>query len=125
MSCRLILGAIGVALLASCGTFSDEGPTAAEESAYASAAPPLGETVDYFLYTHCGVESLHVDGRWWHAIQPLYGDNGPGSSPAGWDNPYQKGELTVNSERSITFEAEGVRVQFSPAPTNEPMRVCL
>ena len=124
MSCRLILGAVGVALLAACGTFSDEQPSAAEQSAYANTAPPLGEAVEYFLYTHCGVESLQVDGRWWHAIEPLYGDNGPGGPPAGWGNPYQKGELTLNSERSITFETEGVRVEFSPAPTNEPMRVC-
>lgn len=56
-------------------------------------------------------------------IQPLYGDNGPGSPPAGWGNPYQEGELTLNSERSITFEAESLREEFSPAPTNSPTRV--
>ena len=123
MSYRLVLGTIGVAFLAACGSVSDQ-PSAAEESAYASAAPPLGEAVDYYLYTHCGVESLHVDGRWWHAIEPLYGDNGPGNPPSGWGNPYQKGELTLNSDRSITFVAQGRRVEFAPAPTNDPLRVC-
>ncbi len=99
-------------------------PIAAEETAYANSAPPLGEAVDYFVYTHCGVESLRVDGRWWHAVEPLYGDNGPGSSPDGWGDPYQEGELTLKSEQSITFEAEGIQVEFVPAPTNRPMRMC-
>lgn len=83
MSCRLVLVAIGVTLLTACATPGDL-PSAAEESAYASSAPPVGEAVDYFLYTHCGVESLHVDGQWWHAVEPLYGDDGPGSPPEGW-----------------------------------------
>ena len=30
----------------------------------------------------------------------------PGSPPTGWGNPFQRGELTLNSERSITCEAE-------------------
>jgi hypothetical protein len=99
-------------------------PTAAEDSAYTNSAPPLGEAVNYWVYTHCGVESLRVDRRWWHAVEPLYGDNGPGDSPDGWGDPYQEGELTLNSEDSITFEAKGEEVEFVPAPENNPMRMC-
>ena len=124
MSGRLVLVAIAAALLAACGT-PNALPRAAEESAYADSAPPQGEAVDYFLYTHCGVESLYVDGRWWHAVEPIYGTNGPGSPPEGWGDPYHVGTLTLNSTRSITFAAQGLTVDFSPAPTNEPMRVCL
>lgn len=113
-----------VALAAACGTGSDA-PRDAEKTAYAESAPPVGEPVDYFMYTHCGVESLSVDGRWWHAVEPLYGENGPGDSPDGWGDPYQEGELTLNSEDSITFEAKGKGVEFVPAPEDKPMTMCL
>lgn len=39
-------------------------------------------------------------------------------------DPYQEGELTLKSEQSITFEAEGIQVVFVPAPSNRPMRMC-
>jgi hypothetical protein len=122
MSCRLVFFAIAAArLLTACG--SDQ-PSNAEANAYADAAPPVGEAVDYFVYTHCGVESLKIDGRWWHAVEPLYGENGPGDSPDGWGDPYQEGELTLNSEDSITFEAKGNEVEFVPAPEDKPIGMC-
>ena len=123
MSCRLVGSALAAGLLCACGT-TGATPTAAERSAYADSAPPSGEAVGYFAYTHCGVESLRIDGHWWHAVNPLYGDNGPGSAPDGWGDPYQEGELTFNSEDSVTFEANGRRVQFTPAPEDRPMRMC-
>ena len=122
MSCRLAVCAIASAvLLTACG--SDQ-PSDAEATAYADSAPPAGESVDYFLYTHCGVESLKVGGRWWHAVEPLYGDDGRGDSPDGWGDPYQEGEMTLTSEDSLTFEAKGTVVEFVPAPENKPMRMC-
>ena len=121
-SCRLAICAIAAAgFLTACG--SDQ-PSNPEATAYADSAPPAGEAVDYFVYTHCGVESLKIDGRWWHATEPLYGENGPGDSPDGWGDPSQKGELTLNSEDSITFEAKGKEVEFVPAPQDEPIRMC-
>jgi hypothetical protein len=125
MSRHLVIGALAVALMSACGAAPDELPSDAEETAYADSAPPRGEAVDFFIYTHCGVESIRVDGRWWHAVEPLYGDEGPRSSPEGWGNPYQQGELTLNSEESITFEAEGTKVEFVPAPDDEPMGMCM
>lgn len=123
MSWCLAMTTIAVGLLTACGMTSDL-PTDAEQTAYAESAPPVGEAVDYFVYTHCGVESLSVGGRWWHAVEPLYGGNGPGDSPDGWGDPYQEGELTLNSEDSITFEAKGEEVEFVPAPDDKPMRMC-
>jgi hypothetical protein len=74
------------------------------------------------VYTHCGVESAHSDGRWWHASPPLYGKAwGP---PARWSDPYQDGTLTLESAERAVFEALGQRVVFVPAPDNEPVRVC-
>lgn len=122
MSCRLAMCAIASAVLSTaCGSAQ---PSDAEAAAYADSAPPMGEAVDYFVYTHCGVESLKVAGRWWQAVEPLYGDDGSGDPPEGWGDPYQEGEMTLSSADSITFEANGTEVEFVPAPENKPMRVC-
>jgi hypothetical protein len=80
--------------------------------------------VEFFIDTHCGVESLRLDGRWWQAEEPLYGESGPGSAPEGWDDPYQGGKLTLVSEGSVVFEAEGTRIEFVPAPDDRPARMC-
>ena len=122
MSRRLVISALAAGLLTACSTTAM--PSAGEETAYADSPPPVDEPVDYFAYTHCGVESLRIDGRWWHAVNPLYGDNGLGSAPEGWGDPYQEGELTFNSEESITFEAKGKEMEFVPAPDDKPMRMC-
>lgn len=99
-------------------------PSDAEATAYAEVAPAVGETVEFFLYTHCGVESLRFGGRWWHAAEPLYGEKGPGSLPEGWSDPHEKGELTHESEQRATFEAVGTQVGFVPAEDDRPMRMC-
>ncbi len=75
-------------------------------------------------YTHCGLENIHVGGRWWHAKPPLYNQKRTGP-PAGWGDPYQGGTLTLESPDRAVFEALGQRVIFVPAPDNEPVRVCL
>jgi hypothetical protein len=122
LHCRLVICAIAaVGLSTACG--SDQ-PSSAEATAYADSAPSVGEAVDYFVYTHCGVESIKIDGRWWHAVEPLYGDDGPGDSPDGWGDPYQEGELTQHSEDRITFEANHAEGEFVPAPDDQPVRMC-
>jgi hypothetical protein len=95
-----------------------------QQTQYAETAPPVGERVDFAFYTHCGVESARIGGVWWVATKPLYGDEGPGSSPDGWDNPYQAGRLTVRSASQAVFEARGVRVALVPSASGEPMRIC-
>ena len=116
---------VGVALVAltACGA-SEDTPSHEEEMAYSESAPPVGESVEFFLYTHCGIEDLRLDGRWWHAVQPLYGEDGTDSPPEGWGDPYQVGELTLDSEQHVTFEARGTQVAFVPSEDNRPKRIC-
>ena len=122
MLTRLLLLAATVMTTASCGT--SNAPSDAEVAAYTQSLPPLDETVEYVLYTHCGVESARIGDRWWHAVEPMYGEDGPGTPPEGWGDPYQAGELTLHSEDKATFEAEGDQVEFVPAKDNRPLRVC-
>jgi len=77
----------------------------------------------FSVYTHCGVENVRIDGRWWHAKPPLYNEDQTGP-PAGWDDPSQQGTLTIELSERAVFEALGQRVVFVPAPDNEPVRVC-
>jgi hypothetical protein len=77
----------------------------------------------FSVYTHCGVENVRIDGRWWHAKPPLYNAERSGP-PAGWGDPYQDGTLTIESPDRAVFEALGQEVVFVPAPENEPVRVC-
>jgi hypothetical protein len=120
---RLVVLAVTAATLVACAD-TDATPSDAEVTAYAETAPPLGEPVEFVVDTHCGVDSLRLDGRWWHAEEPLYGEGGPGSAPEGWGDPYQTGELTLVSEQSVVFEAEGTRIEFAPAADDRPMRIC-
>jgi len=91
-----------------------------------SNAPSTGSTRSgrpFTVYTHCGVESARLHGRWWHASPPLY-NKSQSSPPAGWGDPYQSGTLTVESAHRAVFEALGQQVVFVPAPNNEPVRMC-
>jgi hypothetical protein len=75
------------------------------------------------VYTHCGVESLRIEGRWWHARPPLYDRAGSGP-PDGWSDPYQTGTLTMAEPDRAVFEALGQRVTFVPAVDDQPVRIC-
>jgi hypothetical protein len=108
-SLAVLLAAV---LTTSCGSAASTEQAATDEPS----------STRFSVYTHCGVESAHIDGRWWHASPPLYGKvSGP---PAGWDDPYQEGTLTMESADRAVFEALGQRVVFVPAPDDEPVRVC-
>jgi hypothetical protein len=102
---------------------SDSPPTHEQEAAYAETLPPTGEPVTFYVYTHCGVESARIGGRWWSATNPLYDESG-GSAPPGWGDPYQEGRLTVESSERAVFEAEGAQIVFVPSASNEPTRIC-
>lgn len=114
---------LGLSLISACG-FTGGSPSDEEQSRYTEKAPAIGTTVDYWFYTHCGVENARLGGAWWQAVQPLYGADGPGNPPAGWGNPLQEGRLTLLSPDRATFEARGVRVALVPAPGDTPLRIC-
>lgn len=104
---------VSAALLAGCGKAVTTGPSQSEAPSRSS----------FNVYTHCGVESARIEGRWWHADPALYNDDKTGP-PAGWGNPYQPGTLTMESSDRAVFEALGERVAFVPAPDDKPVRVC-
>lgn len=122
---RWRLAATIVLLLLVQGCMYRSAPTDDQLYAYAEKAPPIGTEVDFFFYTHCGVESARIGGKWWHAKPPLYGEGGAGvNPPAGWDNPYQRGRLVVESAKRAVFSANDTTVVLVPAPNDEPLRLC-
>ena len=101
--------AVGLAVLVS--GCSEGQPSREDLSAYTEVMPPQGETVKFYVLTHCGVEHARIGDHWWRVETPLAkGDSG--SAPAGWDDPYQEGRLTLESEQRAVFEAAGDEVVF-------------
>ena len=84
----------------------------------------VGETVDFSMYTHCGVESTPINGRVWNAVDPLYASPDRLGPPDGWGDPYQDGKLTLESPERAVFVALGERVVLVPSRTGEPLREC-
>ena len=101
-----------------------------DSSAGAAAAGPAGRLVvvppvevgvayPFDLYTHCGISGADVGGVWFAADQPLVqGSNGP---PAGWDDPYQRGTLTLESTEVAVFRDDaGHEVRLRAAESERP-----
>lgn len=134
-ACLTVLGLVVLTASCACGgstqtaTPPQPGSASSMEASPAqptSSAPSSGSMASatpFTVYTHCGVESARIDGRWWHAAPPLYNKSRI-SPPAGWGDPLQKGTLTVESADRAVFEALGQQVVFVPAPNNEPVRIC-
>ncbi len=123
----LVLSLVPLMGLAGCGLLYDryDAPPSDEQMrAYAEKYPPKGEPVEFWMYTHCGVEHARIGGKWWLAEPPLYGDAGPAEPPEGWGNPYQKGRLVVFSPSRAVFSARGTDVELVPSQTGEPTRRC-
>jgi hypothetical protein len=81
------------------------------------AAPPspqVGDTYPVDLLTHCGVVGTDIGGAWFAAEVPLV--DGPGNPPPGWDNPYQRGTLTLLAADEAVFRDDsGHEVRFRAA----------
>jgi hypothetical protein len=125
------LFALGAAAaLVGCGAQGDEaslpasGSTAPATTGAKPQAIEVGETVDFSMYTHCGVESTRINGHVWNAVEPLYASAEKLGPPVGWGNPEQAGELTVESADRAVFVALGQRVSLVPSLTGEPLRPC-
>lgn len=84
----------------------------------------VGQTIDFSMYTHCGVESTRINGRVWNAVDPLYASPERLGPPDGWGDPYQAGELTLESVDRAVFAALGQRVVLMPSETGEALRPC-
>lgn len=78
----------------------------------------VGIPYAYDLYTHCGVLGADVAGIWFAAAPPLVEEFGP---PAGWDDPYQRGTLTLESEDVAVFRDDsGHEVRLRAAESERP-----
>ena len=95
-----------------------------EPSTTESRTISVGETIEFSMYTHCGVESTRINGRVWNATNPLYSSPEKLGPPDGWGDPYQDGKLTLQSSDRAVFAARGERVVLVPSDTGEPLRPC-
>jgi hypothetical protein len=127
MRMRALVGFLAATAIAGCGADGADrdavgggGPSRIGEEATVS----VGETVDFSMYTHCGVESTNFNGRVWNAVQPLYSSPDKLGPPSDWDDPYQDGRLTLESRDRAVFAAVGERVVLTPSETGEPLRPC-
>ena len=114
------MACLGALALSACSGSSAPAPAATLEL----SQPNDPTAQDFTFYTHCGVENAFIDGHWWHVADPLYGAGGPGTGPPeGWGDPFQVGRLTVEGSRAV-FAGKGQQVVMTPAPVDEPVRVC-
>lgn len=116
----VVLGIVIVGLSAALWVTSRDTPHAAiddDENAV------VGVRYDYNLMTHCGVDFIRFDGRWWEAQPHL--DDGNGNPPDGWDNGIQKGALRLESETALIFNATGDReLRFAEATITPTPQIC-
>jgi hypothetical protein len=122
MKARALITLAGGALLlmGGCGGTRHGSGTqlgSASASASASLAP-------YSLYTHCGIDEVNIDGRWYRADPPL--SDGSGNPPKAWANPYQKGLIQTVSATEVEFtDSAGHRVRFVLRPgASGPEHIC-
>jgi len=67
------------------------------------------------LYTHCGINGLKVNGRYFQHVGGSL-DDGSGNPPKGWGNPYQRGTLTVSGDLAIFRDDVGHLEKFKVRP---------
>ncbi|SEE23281.1 hypothetical protein [Streptomyces sp. TLI_105] len=87
----------------------------ADEGAKAVRASPSVRTLPFDLYTHCGIDEARIDSTYFEAETPL--SDGSGNPPEGWDNPTQRGTMTLTSETEAVFTDDaGHEVRFRARP---------
>ena len=102
----VVLAAMGI--LSACTSASTASSTRLPRSSSPSGAP-------YSLYTHCGITEALVSGTYFAADTPL--SDGNGNPPAGWDNPYQQGSITLLSPTVAIFnDVHRHVIQFHARP---------
>jgi hypothetical protein len=109
-----------------------EGPSAAGTAPGSSAATgvpalptpaEIGVAYPFDLYTHCGVLGADVAGTWFAADPPL--EEGAGNPPPDWDNPYQRGRLTlVTATEAVFTDDAGHEVRLGAAPESARPAPC-
>ncbi|MFC9705615.1 hypothetical protein ACFTWD_33560 [Streptomyces sp. NPDC056943] len=78
-------------------------------------ATPSVRTIPFELYTHCGIDEARIGSTYFEAETPL--SDGSGNPPEGWDNPTQRGTMTLKSETEAVFTDDaGHEVKFRARP---------
>ncbi|WP_157440327.1 hypothetical protein [Actinokineospora inagensis] len=72
--------------------------------------PVVGETYDYELYTHCGIEFTNFGGRWWRAVNPV-----PPAPYSGAQNT-TSGRMTLVEADLARFTWAAGSADFTPHP---------
>ena len=76
------------------------------------------------LFTHCGIDELQLDGRWYERSAGRL-DDGSGNPPAGWGNPTQQGFVVASGDTVVFTDAAGHRETFRLRPgATEPKSRC-
>ncbi len=78
----------------------------------ANSGATFGKTIDFNLYTHCGISELKAFGKYYERVGGPLSD-GFGNPPAGWDNPYQAGRLSVLGDKATFRDTRGHTVEFN------------
>ncbi|MFH9723194.1 hypothetical protein ACH4M4_09500 [Streptomyces sp. NPDC017254] len=110
MICALVLVA---GVLTGCAKAG--GGTEAVRADPSVRATPSVRAIPFELYTHCGIDEARVGSTYFEAETPLSG--GAGNPPDGWDNPTQRGTMTLTSETEAVFTDDaGHEVKFRARP---------
>jgi hypothetical protein len=112
----IVAVAIVAGVLTGCATTGEDG------TADRSASP--GREIPFDLYTHCGIDEARIGSTFFEAEVPL--SDGSGNPPEGWDNPTQRGTMTLKSETEAVFTDDaGHEVRFRARPgASTYKRVC-
>ena len=93
----------------------------------AAVTPTPGETsitIAFDLYTHCGINGLSVNGKYFQHVGGAL-DDGSGNPPRGWGNPYQRGTLTVSGDLAVFRDDFGHVEKFKVnAGVSGPPLIC-
>jgi hypothetical protein len=108
-------GAEGSAELPESDTWAAAGvPNGAVSSSAGPASPEVGVAYPLDLFTHCGVFGTDIGGVWFAADPPLV--EGAGNPPPGWDNPYQRGTVTLlTADEAVFADDAGHEVRLRAA----------
>jgi hypothetical protein len=114
------LAAMAVVLLADLASPRGTGATVAKPRIPATAVVVV-KSVRYDLETHCGVDEARIGNRYYEAARPLIDRSG--KAPAGWQDPYQAGTMTLVSAAEAVFtDHAGHRVVFRLRPGAKAFR---
>lgn len=64
------------------------------------------QTVSFTLLTHCGINELMANGKYFQRVGGYLDDNSH-NPPAGWGNPSQSGTLTISSDIAVFRDKVG------------------